>query len=237
MRELTGCVYFVGNRQKGIVKIGVTNSNCPLARIRGLQVGCPYHIELMHNIKCFDVSPYIVEKQIHKILSFYRLNGEWFSLSGLSSAFVFELVSRNGDESKAIKTGKSSWEIEDLGEIGIFFRMVSESKKIAIKQDGGEKMTIKMLEVMLDSSYRIISDMASTIDSYRKLLDVAKEIDSSHSVNRLKKEGGKHSLADELVCKIATARHSSDDLDLCLESIRLELEDLESFKGNATLHI
>ena len=55
-------------------KIGIATN--VQKRMKQLQTGCPYPIELFAAVKCID--PRTIEKDLHLMLDFYRQQGEWF---------------------------------------------------------------------------------------------------------------------------------------------------------------
>jgi hypothetical protein len=65
-------VYLV--ETQGLYKIGIAKS--PSRRLGELQVGCPFELNL---INTFDGDSE-TESYIHKVLSVYRIRGEWFDL-------------------------------------------------------------------------------------------------------------------------------------------------------------
>lgn len=89
-------VYIIGNRQKRVFKIGMSNN--VTNRLKELKTGSPYLLEVILFIQC--ESPRVVEKELHTLFTIYRLNGEWF---GLTNSVLRE----------AIKTLKTYQVIED----------------------------------------------------------------------------------------------------------------------------
>ena len=67
-------VYFMGNREAGILKIG--SSRTPKSRLRELQVGCPYKLSILYMLP----GGVKLERLLHDIYSRYKMNGEWFEL-------------------------------------------------------------------------------------------------------------------------------------------------------------
>lgn len=70
-----GLIYFVRVKPDGPIKIGVTGDTTPETRIVGIQVGCPWEIELIGSVP----GEWSDEQRLHQRLSAYRLRGEWFS--------------------------------------------------------------------------------------------------------------------------------------------------------------
>ena len=70
-------LYIIGNKHQRICKIGVSDN--PQKRLRTIQTGCPYKVELLLYIK--ELS-YDSEKEYHKRYSKYRMQGEWFMIKG-----------------------------------------------------------------------------------------------------------------------------------------------------------
>lgn len=69
-----GWVYFIGNRENKIVKIGYSRS--PKTRLKELQTGCPYKLSIIYLLP----GGIKLEKLLHKKYEDYKLNGEWFKL-------------------------------------------------------------------------------------------------------------------------------------------------------------
>lgn len=68
-------VYFIGNIEQKIVKIGVaTNLK---RRLSNLQIGNPYELIVLLKLE----GGYTLEKEFHILFKQYRLCGEWFVLS------------------------------------------------------------------------------------------------------------------------------------------------------------
>jgi hypothetical protein len=68
-------VYFIGNKEHNIVKIGYSKG-CVESRLKSLKTGCPYKLEIFAIIE----GELGVEKLLHRRFSSIRLEGEWFSL-------------------------------------------------------------------------------------------------------------------------------------------------------------
>ena len=88
------CIYLIGSHETSLYKIGVTEEVEIKTRLRNIQVGCPYKIEV---IDCFPtIYAYKVEKIVHRSLSCEKtdgngvpLHGEWFYL-GLENVYKFQ---------------------------------------------------------------------------------------------------------------------------------------------------
>lgn len=83
--EATGFVYFItiGSPYPTHVKIGFTRKS-PLARLAGLQTGCPFKMTLLGFI--FGTEAY--ERELHDVLRDERLEGEWFEFSDYASKII-----------------------------------------------------------------------------------------------------------------------------------------------------
>lgn len=64
------CVYFIGNIKYNFIKIGTSND--PNKRLKELQTGCPFQLELIHTTKNYS------EKELHEKFKEEKMNGEWF---------------------------------------------------------------------------------------------------------------------------------------------------------------
>lgn len=82
--EYVYCLHFKDGSDEHIYKFG--KSRDVLSRIRTLQTGCPYRLELIFLTNFFE------EKYFHEWLSTYRRDGEWFKipLDPDSLTFSFE---------------------------------------------------------------------------------------------------------------------------------------------------
>lgn len=76
--KTTGYVYFVGIGKPYTthVKIGFTSKN-PFARMKDLQTGCPFVMEMLGYI----LGNMEHESELHRVLAEYRQTGEWFEYS------------------------------------------------------------------------------------------------------------------------------------------------------------
>lgn len=75
VREEGGWVYFIEAAEAGSIKIGVTRGE-PSERLSALQTGNSYGLQLLYAVYCRD--PFAAERELHKALDLYRLEGEWF---------------------------------------------------------------------------------------------------------------------------------------------------------------
>lgn len=69
-------IYVLRTRGAPFIKIGFSESDIG-SRIKTLQTGCPYEIELIH-ARPGDIKD---EKEIHRKLSTHRASGEWFHMT------------------------------------------------------------------------------------------------------------------------------------------------------------
>lgn len=77
-------VYFIGNRNHSVVKIGRTKN--VFKRLKNVQTGCPYNLKILGCIE--------TQKNGRKMYQYYRryqLRGEWFELSDRIDSFLEEL--------------------------------------------------------------------------------------------------------------------------------------------------
>lgn len=75
-------VYFIGNIEYKIVKIGFSSN--PQNRLKSLQTGCPYKLKILKKIEGNSH----LEKDYHKIFKDFNMEGEWFELRGELLDFV-----------------------------------------------------------------------------------------------------------------------------------------------------
>lgn len=73
-----GMVYFIGNTEEGIVKIGFCRKEID-KRMASLQTGCPYRLSLLRVIEKTTLAG---EALVQKKFEGYKMIGEWFSLEG-----------------------------------------------------------------------------------------------------------------------------------------------------------
>lgn len=94
------------------VKIGKANN--PEKRLKSLQTGNADKLHIKHLIKCkSDKQAISIEMELHKKLSKYRINGEWFSPEGLgkfrkvcNSMFVLMLPKHTDSKMACWEVGK-----------------------------------------------------------------------------------------------------------------------------------
>lgn len=77
-----GFVYFVADKQRGVVKIGFSVE--PMDRMATLQIGSPNKLEMLAAVK----GTIQTERQFHRRFAQHRVNGEWFRLTGDLATFV-----------------------------------------------------------------------------------------------------------------------------------------------------
>ncbi|NUR01338.1 MAG: GIY-YIG nuclease family protein [Streptomyces sp.] len=83
----TSVVYVIGQRDTGVVKIGVTTSL--RARLKMLQTGSPVPLEVLWWHPGYGD----LEGALHDLLDYCRLEGEWFNLAGMDPVpFVADIV-------------------------------------------------------------------------------------------------------------------------------------------------
>lgn len=73
-------VYFIGNRKQGLVKIGHTDKS-PLDRIKSLQTGCPFELEVLAYLPNDPFGSRRYEKILHRAFRKFRTQGEWFRIT------------------------------------------------------------------------------------------------------------------------------------------------------------
>lgn len=80
-----GLVYFIGVGGEYIthVKIGYTRHN-PYARMRDLQTGCPFRMELLGYV----LGNQDMERELHSVLGEFCTSGEWFEYSEYVSRII-----------------------------------------------------------------------------------------------------------------------------------------------------
>lgn len=89
-----GNVYFIGCNGMGI-KIGYTK-NDPIKRLKQLQTGCPYKLELLYVI---DGASRDTEAYYHRYFSsVYNIQNEWYDYN-----FVLEWIKRRELEQEVLK--------------------------------------------------------------------------------------------------------------------------------------
>src|SRR5690606_5560487 len=75
-----GCVYFIKHIGVDGVKIGCTKEDNPSKRLRSFNTYSPNGVELIDYFKCKNYNE--VEEKIHAKYKSYRMNGEFFDISG-----------------------------------------------------------------------------------------------------------------------------------------------------------
>ena len=70
-------VYFIGNKEVGLVKIGYSNN--PHKRLEQLKSGCPFPIKVLGMILCQDAEA--LERVYHRKYKHLRTHGEWFNIN------------------------------------------------------------------------------------------------------------------------------------------------------------
>ena len=81
MRGKNGKVYFIGCNYMGI-KIGYTK-NDPSKRLKQLQTGCPYKLELLYVMNGCNRD---TEQYYHRFFTEYlNINGEWYDFQYVSN--------------------------------------------------------------------------------------------------------------------------------------------------------
>lgn len=90
----TGYVYFITIGEPAIwVKIGFTSGD-PYARMRLLQTGCPYPMNMLG----FVLSSMGLEKDLHSVLSEHRGHGEWFEYADRVVQIINSELHKEADE-------------------------------------------------------------------------------------------------------------------------------------------
>jgi hypothetical protein len=79
-------LYIIGDTDGRFVKIGIARE--PESRLSSLQTGCPHKLIIL---ALFNIPNAKVERKLHACLSPYRIQGEWFELTGEVSATIKEL--------------------------------------------------------------------------------------------------------------------------------------------------
>ena len=115
-------IYVIGHEQNwevSPVKIGFTESQSAQERLRGVQTGNPAKLAVLHEME----GSFRDEKEIHDLLSAYRLNGEWFDASQMPHEIkaALTLFSSANAVASAIK-------LAALGLLRPSLEMVNDSK-------------------------------------------------------------------------------------------------------------
>jgi len=108
-------IYFIGNIEHNIVKIGYTQYKDQ--RIKTLQTACPYELILF---KCIDGNEK-EEHMLHERFKLYRKKGEWFALDQsiidyytTQPDYIDSIPSKDNYISPAINIPQSASEINEL---------------------------------------------------------------------------------------------------------------------------
>lgn len=104
--QKNGLVYFIGSRSEGVVKIGMSSNETPENRMMSLQCGCPFALEVLLEISCYDVIPREVEKRLHKTFSDFSMRGEWFHMT-CSMEYLMSSPQDGGKELVAVPSDLS----------------------------------------------------------------------------------------------------------------------------------
>jgi hypothetical protein len=75
-------IYFIGNKQFDVVKIGVANHI--KSRLKGIQTSCPFDLTLLFSTD----GTTSLERRYHQLFKDQRIRGEWFKLSGPIQEFI-----------------------------------------------------------------------------------------------------------------------------------------------------
>lgn len=73
----TSFLYIIGNIEHSIFKIGYSKN--PYHRIKNLQTGNPIPLKVLWSQELNEQNIKFLEKEVHKLLSYKRTNGEWFN--------------------------------------------------------------------------------------------------------------------------------------------------------------
>lgn len=84
-------IYLIRAAGTDLVKVGFTD-RVPVARLRALQVGCPHHLVLEHELPGGPLD----ERRLHAQLEQHRDRGEWFRLPLEFAAAVVAAELRRG---------------------------------------------------------------------------------------------------------------------------------------------
>ena len=92
----TSFIYIIGSN-KPPYKVGISKN--PNRRLKNLQTGHPYPLQIHHLIETNINKTKLLETIIHRNLKFHKTNGEWFdmSLQNLKLQVEFVLI-RYGEE-------------------------------------------------------------------------------------------------------------------------------------------
>ena len=97
-------IYFIGNSDRGFVKIGVSRQ--PAARLAQLQKYNPFKLELFASLTASDISEaYKIERQLHEWLQSDQSYGEWFMLTDWVKSVVLVAL-RTSDVAKVMAAAR-----------------------------------------------------------------------------------------------------------------------------------
>ena len=88
--DVPGCVYIIGNRDRGLCKIGFSMS--PMKRMETLQTGCPFELSMLAR---FENRGRSFERLLHERAQPYHERGEWFRIEGRLKDFLDNGASKN----------------------------------------------------------------------------------------------------------------------------------------------
>lgn len=91
---LPATLYAVGVADDSASPVKFGTSNNPAARLKGLQIGCPYHLELIGVIP----SRRGTEKLVHRYLHASRIHGEWFCRTQRTREVIELILSGSHDK-------------------------------------------------------------------------------------------------------------------------------------------
>lgn len=81
-------LYVVGNRGKGIYKIGISKD--PEKRVKTISTYCPFKIDIINKWRVKDNRQ--IEKELHEKYSKTQTNREWFALSSIDISDIRKFV-------------------------------------------------------------------------------------------------------------------------------------------------
>lgn len=104
-----------------LIKIGKANK--PEERIKQLQTGCPFKLNLLGTVRCkSEFHAKQVETMAHRIFYKQRRRGEWFKLSAKHMEQIVSLIQRANaeidaraaaeEEAQALMEAERAWENE-----------------------------------------------------------------------------------------------------------------------------
>ena len=102
-------IYFIGNIDHKFVKIGLCQTNLYM-RYTGMQVNCPYPLELLGIILCNDEDELrSLESNLHSLFKVFAMQGEWFKLAPEVDNYIQEFTESGQDilkEDREKRNGK-----------------------------------------------------------------------------------------------------------------------------------